>query len=182
MSKRMMKKFRMNWYILVLVVIILGAGGYIYISNGKLHFQKAAVAMKEVKTKQGEQVVQVKDKGIKIIDNELPATMTEDEVMDAIHKMSHQKVLASQKWGSMPLTSERVNRLLEIVSKNKDKYSHSSVYEDILKRWAKGDFSRVDEDHNTIWNLQGGSVGKAYGIASPEQEKKFIEENFNIKE
>ncbi|WP_155890107.1 DUF6241 domain-containing protein [Peribacillus kribbensis] len=49
-------------------------------------------------------------------------------------------------------------------------------------RLEKNDFSKVDEDHNAIWRLQDSSVGEATDIMSPEQEKAFIEEHYEIEE
>ncbi|WP_078548811.1 DUF6241 domain-containing protein [Litchfieldia alkalitelluris] len=105
-------------------------------------------------------------------------TMSESAVQHAIHQMSHQKVKADKKWGAIQLTNERVLRLTEVVEQNKSKYRHDSIYLDILTRWAKGDFSQVDKDHNKIWQLQGGNVGRATGILSTKQEQQFIERNF----
>ena len=31
-----------------------------------------------------------------------------------------------------------------------DKYARYEIYLDILKRWKKGDFSTVDDDHNVF--------------------------------
>ncbi|WP_163101973.1 DUF6241 domain-containing protein [Peribacillus alkalitolerans] len=109
---------------------------------------------------------------------ELPINMEEFEVQIAMHHMSHQKVKADKKWGALQITPERINRLIEIVTKNQKGYDHSSTYLDILNRWNEGDFSRVDRDHNEIWRLQGGTIGKATGILSAKKEKKYIEENF----
>jgi hypothetical protein len=46
---------------------------------------------------------------------------------------------------------------------------------DILNRWAEGDFSRADKDHNAIWNVQGGTIGEATGVMSPEEEQQYLE-------
>ncbi|WP_268872885.1 DUF6241 domain-containing protein [Neobacillus fumarioli] len=54
------------------------------------------------------------------------------------------------------------------------------TYKDILERWAAGDFSQIDKDHNTIWDLQGGTIGKATGMATPKEEMAFIEKNFKV--
>lgn len=179
-----MKKYLKNlsWaQRLMILTAILAAGGYYYFSNGPFLFKKDAVIVKEQTTKDGETVINVEDTDRNKIAEEFPLNMTEKEVMNAIHSMSHQKVIADKKWGAIPLTTERVNRLIEAVEGNRSGYANSKLYLDILTRWANGDFSRVDSDHNAIWNLQGGTVGKATGIASPQEEKEFIEEKFHIK-
>lgn len=179
-----MKKYwkNLSWaQRLMILIAILAAGGYVYFSKGPFLFQKDAVIVEEQTTKDGETVIKVEDVDSVELAEEFPAGMTEKEVMNAIHKMSHQKVIAKKKWGAIPLTPERVNRLIEVVEGNRAGYANSAQYLDILHRWADGDFSRADSDHNIIWNLQGGTVGKATGISSPEEEKAFIEENFYVK-
>lgn len=100
----------------------------------------------------------------------------ERKVQNMIHQMTHQKVEADQKWSSIEMTDERVNTLLSVVEEND--YDHGDVYKEILTRWAKGDFSQIVEDHNTIWSLQDGNVGKATGKLSASQEQRFINKYF----
>jgi hypothetical protein len=47
------------------------------------------------------------------------------------------------------------------------------------KKWEAGDFSSIDKDHNFLWDIEGGNIGKAKGILSAADEKKFIEQTFN---
>ncbi len=46
----------------------------------------------------------------------------------------------------------------------------------IINRWEKGDFSQTVEEHNFLWNLEGGDTGKATERLSPEEEKQYIKE------
>lgn len=112
------------------------------------------------------------------IEKELPNKMTEEQVQDAIHQMSHQKVRAEKKWGFIPLTRERVDRLIEVINANQ--YEHEDVYLDILKEWKESNFSNIDGNHNAVWVLQDGSVGKATGILTLEEEMKYIEQHYTI--
>ncbi|WP_066314493.1 DUF6241 domain-containing protein [Bacillus sp. FJAT-29814] len=166
---------------LIILFAVLAIGFYYFYSTESLPFQKTSVVVKEEKTKEGEPVLQVQDATSEQAEEEFPADMQETEVMAALHKMSHQKVTAKKKWGAIPLTPQRVDRLLSVVTQNKSKYKNSQLYINILNRWADGDFSHADDDHNAIWNLQGGTIGKATGLASINEEKEFIEQNFNIK-
>lgn len=111
-----------------------------------------------------------------------PLTMTEDEVQKKIHHMSHQKVRAEHKWNNLQITQERIERLLEVVEHNKDKYTHYELYNDILVRWKNGDFSKADKDHNSVWELQGGTIGKAVGLLTAEEEQEFINKHFKKEE
>ncbi|MGG3467984.1 DUF6241 domain-containing protein [Neobacillus pocheonensis] len=176
-----MKKYLLNLsrpQRIIIVFAILSLGFYFYFSKGSLLTQKDAVTVNEQKTNEGETVIQLQDKDNEEIAKAFPLEMTEKEVMDKIHKMSHQKIVSDKKWGAIPLTQERVDRLLKVVNNNH--YVNAEVYQSILKRWAKKDFSRVDKDHNEIWDLQGGTIGIAVGISTPDEEKKFIEENFDV--
>src|SRR5699024_581213 len=98
-----------------------------------------------------------------------PTDMSESAVMDSIHEMTHQKVKASRKWGALQITPERVERLLEVVKAND--YEHRELYLDILGEWNAGRFGNSVTAHNAIWRLQSGTVGKATGLLSTEEEK-----------
>lgn len=93
--------------------------------------------------------------------------------------MSHQKIEADEKWGFLPLTTERVTRLIDVIETNKNEYTNSSLYLRILNRWLENDFSQIDRDHNEIWSLQGGTIGKATGILSYEEELEYIEKYYD---
>lgn len=106
-------------------------------------------------------------------------------VEEVIQEMAHQKVIAKTKEGSIMITPERIDTLIQMVEGNKDKYERRAmsdkyapyeIYLDILKRWKKGDFSTVDVDHNILMIIQGGKPpeGLATGIASEEQEIDYI--------
>ncbi|MBU8914627.1 hypothetical protein BGM25_01025 [Bacillus sp. FJAT-29953] len=177
MKKILKRLSKIQW---VLIIVAVLAAGY-YLFNGALPFQKVDVTMKEQKAKSGETVIQIEDADLSQIAVEFPMDMSETAIQDAIHKMSHQKVIANKKWGAIPLTKERVERLLEIVNTHPAKYENATLYIAILNRWDKGEFSRVDNDHNAIWNLQGGTIGKATGVLSLDEEKAYIEKNFHIK-
>ncbi|APC65564.1 hypothetical protein AAV35_14110 [Salimicrobium jeotgali] len=100
-------------------------------------------------------------------------TVPESTIRDYIHQMSHQKVQAEQKWGFYRITEERINWLSDKVKRNE--YSEGDQYENILNAWSNGNFSNIDEHHNTIWKMQGGNVGKATGVLSEEEEQAYID-------
>lgn len=102
--------------------------------------------------------------------------LTDTHFRNYIHKMSHQKVIAEDKWGFYEITNERIAWLLESLETDdvRKRLTDGDVYLEILDRWANDDFSRVDEDHNVIWRLQGGNIGKATGIYDKEQEEAYI--------
>jgi hypothetical protein len=110
---------------------------------------------------------------------EISLDMSEDEVQNAIHHMSHQKVKADKKWGELQITPERIEQLLEVVTANESKFDHSSMYLEILNRWKDNDFSSAVTDHNKMWKLQDGSIGKARRLLTQAEEQKYIDKNFD---
>jgi hypothetical protein len=99
--------------------------------------------------------------------------LTDDDMQLIIHEMAHQKVKADQKWGYIRVTQNRVDWLYRALNKNK--FTDEKTYRVILTRWKKGDFSKAVQDHNAVWRLQGGTIGKATGLLSPSEEKNYIE-------
>lgn len=158
--------------------------------NVFIELNKSSVTVEEktavTETEDGEEieetVIEIDEIRDVPIEEELPNDMSENALRQAIHDMSHQKVRADKKWGFLPLTQERVERLIEIIEKNEGDYENANVYLNILKRWEKNDFTKVDKDHNIIWNMQSGTIGRAYGIMSAEEERAFIKKHFNIVE
>lgn len=102
------------------------------------------------------------------------STLSEEDILNYMHGMSHQKVIADEKWLHYEMTNERILFLINVVENGQ--YEHEEVMMDILTRWKEGDFSRADEDHNAIWSIQGGTIGKATGVMSAEQEQQYIED------
>lgn len=91
-----------------------------------------------------------------------------------IHAMSHQKVQAKEKWSYFKITDERIDFLLSQLEINK--YEYEETYEGILTSWKDGDFSDAVSDHNKIWRIQEGTIGKATGLLSPKAEEAYISE------
>lgn len=129
-----------------------------------------------------DQATETLDRAYELLTSDDPLDVTIEwndvQVQNAIHKMSHQKVLADVKWGAIQITKKRLETLSTIIDQNKDHLEHYDLYRDILDRWLKGDFSRADEDHNAIWELQDGTIGKAYGVQTKEEEQEFIKNTF----
>jgi hypothetical protein len=101
---------------------------------------------------------------------------TEGEVIDVMHKMTHQKVKASEKWGAIPMTNDSINDVFTIVTKSD--FAHKDKLLAILEKWKNGSFENADSDHNYFWNYQGGTIGEARGTLSLQEEEEFIKNNF----
>lgn len=100
----------------------------------------------------------------------------EEEIEQILHEMTHQKVVASEKWGATQITQNRIDELIAIVEEGT--YFHEDFYLDTLNAWKEGDFTNAVDVHNTIWEWQGGNVGRATGLLSNEDEEKFIRKHF----
>ncbi|KIL45175.1 DUF6241 domain-containing protein [Jeotgalibacillus soli] len=140
--------------------------------------------MTETTAEDGEAIIEVEE-DVKVIEEEFHLDMADSEVAAAIHAMSHQKVISEddEKWGpKIPLTQERVERLLEVVKARQHdaNFENEETYFEILNRWAKGDFSQVARDHNNIWYSQNGNIGYATGVMPVEEEMEYIRVNFNV--
>ncbi|PLT29139.1 DUF6241 domain-containing protein [Peribacillus deserti] len=167
----------------VLILTVLSAGIYFYLTSSKQsELDGKTIRVKEESTPAGGKIIEVAEKRTEPVEKELPMKMNEYDVQEAIHGMTHQKIIAEDKWGFTPLTHERVERLITVVEKNEAKYENAEIYLNILSRWHKNDFTKVDKDHNAIWKLQDGTVGEATGIMTMEEERAFIEEHFDIEE
>ncbi|SEI89523.1 hypothetical protein SAMN04488127_0730 [Bhargavaea ginsengi] len=110
----------------------------------------------------------------------LNGNSAEAQILEVMHQMTHQKIAANQKWGAVPMTTRNIEQLESIVS-NSDKIRTPEVQKELLAiiaKWERGDFNEADNDHNYIWDLQDGTLGKARGLLSKEEELKFIEQWF----
>ncbi|MYL35775.1 hypothetical protein GLW05_19565 [Pontibacillus yanchengensis] len=189
-----MKQFIVNHkFLSIMILVLIGSAAYVggmLFQGGKAEEPQSTA---EGETEQKEEMEPGKDKKVSIentdgnyieireerevpIEDEIPLSISEYELQNKIHYMSHQKIISSKKWGSLPLTMERVNRLIDILESST--YNNEETYLRILKAWKNKDFSEIDDHHNTIWKMQDGNVGKATGIMSMEEEKEFIEHHY----
>ncbi|MED0961977.1 PRK06770 family protein [Bacillus paramycoides] len=108
----------------------------------------------------------------------LPITesSSEEEVMTAMHHMSHQKVIAQKKWGVIPMSRKNAEKVRDIL--NSSNFEKKSELLEIAERWVKGDYSQIQYDHNYFWKAQGGTVGRATGVLDLKSEKEFVSNNF----
>jgi len=112
-----------------------------------------------------------------------PSQISESDVLQYIHWMSHQKVQAEDKWGFFEITDERIDWLLDAIDET-EYLEKAEEYKDILNRWKDGNFSDVVNDHNYVWEILGGEKEsqKATEILSESKEKEYIENTEQIDE
>ena len=101
---------------------------------------------------------------------------SQDDILSAMHMMTHQKIIANDKWGAIPMTTQNIDSVHAIIELSN--FSDKNNLLKITTRWKAADFGSVDRDHNSIWRLQGGTIGKAQGIMTTEEERWFIVHNF----
>lgn len=182
-----MKKILTIVAIVLTLIVVFGYGTYKILGNVKSYEEgksdKEAVTVADpdnqespYESEQEEYEEQTKNIGGQIFELELAETITEGEIIEIMHKMTHQKVKAEDKWGAVPMSDHTVTQVLDFL-KNSNFASKKDLVA-IAEKWKNGDFQTVDHDHNYFWEWQGGTVGRAYGILSPAEEEEFIKNNF----
>lgn len=116
-------------------------------------------------------------KGNGINDIYFTSSTTEDKVLETMNRMTHQKIEAKEKWGFVLMSEKNIEIVYETISESH--YENKEILLEIATKWLNGDFSEVDKDHNTIWGLQGGTIGEATGLLTEEEENKLIRYNFD---
>lgn len=176
------RKFRWKRAIITGAITVTLIGGAVFgINKGINQFMDAWGAESVVDTATSEQLDDIgakyakdaKDKGFLVT-----SEWDDAEIQDVIHQMSHQKVIADRKWGAIEITPARLITMDRILEQNKMHLEFYDTYREILDRWIHNDFSEADADHNEIWYLQGGTVGKATGVLSEQEEKEYIQAVF----
>ncbi|PEW62059.1 hypothetical protein CN448_29725 [Bacillus cereus] len=101
--------------------------------------------------------------------------VSEDEIISTMHRMVHQKVKSSEKWGFIEMTNKEIRGAKNVVESSAN-FKYKSKLLSILERWEKGDFSQAIEEHNFFWGIQGGDTGKATELLSPKEEMQYVKE------
>lgn len=184
-----------QWSIIILFsLVFIGAlswGGYQWLSGGKSITDITAGSnkagdgeRKDLEEQRGEiegtitenDLATFKEQGLNPFGKQTKMKdLTDAMYQEYIHGMSHQKVEANKKWGFYEIHPDRIEWLLDGLDQVNVK--HEDVYRSILEKWKDANFAEADEDHNVIWKLQGGTVGKATGILSQKEEQAYVEKN-----
>ncbi|RLQ86662.1 DUF6241 domain-containing protein [Planomicrobium sp. Y74] len=173
-----MKKLMRTILLSFIGLLVLGGAGYWFVQDffadddGELskvaeEIEEREVSAETTDTKQAKKSV-----------NKADADMDEERVQIYLHQMTHQKIVADKKRGAVEMSEENITNMLKIVKENYDYYEHSEFYEQTLLAWQNDDFSNAVSVHNTIWSWHNGTVGRATGLMTAEQEAEYVEENF----
>ncbi|PGZ59899.1 hypothetical protein COE58_17475 [Bacillus cereus] len=154
-----------KWIIGAITMIVIVIGAVFGVTKGINYIEK------EEKSLKAQQVMgQQEKKG----EEEKPQ-VSEDEIISTMHRMVHQKVKSSEKWGFIEMTNKEIHSAKAAVESSTN-FKHKSKLLATLERWEKGDFSQTVEEHNFLWEIQGGDTGKATERLSPEEEKQYVKE------
>ncbi|AJG91428.1 PRK06770 family protein (plasmid) [Bacillus tropicus] len=175
-----MKKKISIWLISIVGLVALTVGvtyGMVYVADDPVN-KKAST---EVDTSQYKTVPREKESMTGQIDGvfmNLPITesSTEDEVIKAMHHMTHQKLVATQKGGTIPMSKKNAEKIRDIIKDGNFEKKEELLA--ITERWINRDFSKIVEDHNYFWTSQEGNVGKATGVMDAASEQTFVLNNF----
>ena len=171
------KKYKWMIASIVVVAVCFGFLGYIFFDM--MNQKATSTTAQKVEDKVEESVTKSEVVSEEVVMNNNPfgsekASLSEEDILNYMHGMSHQKVVADEKWLHYEMTDERIVFLLNVVENGQ--YENREVLLDILTRWKEGDFSQADDDHNAVWGLQGGTIGEATGIMTAEQEQQYLQE------
>ena len=92
--------------------------------------------------------------------------------------MANTLILAEDNkiWGKVTVNKETVLELLNMLNKFKAS-KEKDTFIAIAKNWQKGNFVNIVDDHNMVWKILEGTIGKADepnipAVAEAKQELK----------
>lgn len=106
---------------------------------------------------------------------------SEEDVLEILHNMTHQKVRSEEKWGFVHINEVNLLAVKEVLQENPT-FNQTIDMLSIVTDWLNNDFSNIVAEHNSIWKMKNGSVGKAYGILSPSEEEALVKEQFGVQQ
>ncbi|MFB3167719.1 DUF6241 domain-containing protein [Neobacillus sp. 179-C4.2 HS] len=106
---------------------------------------------------------------------------SEKDLLEILHNMTHQKVRSEEKWGFVQINEVNLLAVKEVLQEN-PAFNQDIDMLTIVTVWLNNDFGNIVAEHNSIWKMKNGSVGKAYGILSPSEEAALVREQFGVKQ
>jgi hypothetical protein len=84
----------------------------------------------------------------------------------SIHEMCNSIVVAdlNARWDAGKITQDEIDRVYDTAYALDINDKDRAGFIAIAERWKKHDFSKAVEDHNFVWGMLGGSIGKATEI------------------
>jgi hypothetical protein len=152
-------------------------------SEGKLRLKERVALVKEefIKNRKAKEEARLAELADDIQQAEialgLDKSPTEADIGEILHNMTHQKVRSEEKWGFVQMTEVNLLAVKEALKKNPE-FNQNIDFLGIVTDWLNNDFSNIVAEHNLIWKMNKGTVGKAYGILTPSEEQALIKEQF----
>ena len=153
----------------IIIVIALVCAGAYKMAMGLLDSNLSEIGTPTKVTK----VIQPKtNKEETNLANEINGTVANpiDEATNMAHSMANTLIEADSIWDKLPMNKANVDKLILLINKTEDSANKTTLVE-IANRWKLGDFSKVDEDHDTVWSMLDGTIGEATGINKVEVTK-----------
>ncbi len=154
-----------KWIIGTITVIVIAIGAVFGVTKGinYIEEEEKSLKAKKVMGQQGKKAEEEKQQ------------VSEAEIISTMHRMVHQKVKSSEKWGFIEMTNKEIRGAKNAVESSTN-FKYKTELLSTLERWEKGDFSQTVEEHNFLWEIQGGDTGKATERLSAEEEKQYVKE------
>ncbi|MEK6264017.1 MAG: DUF6241 domain-containing protein [Clostridium sp.] len=102
---------------------------------------------------------------------------TELEVVNMMHDMVNTLIIAEDNkiWGTKEVNKVSVLELLNMIESTED-FNKKVIVTEIAKDWEMGNFDNVVLDHNIVWGILDGTVGKAneVNVAAVAEAKEYL--------
>ncbi|MDA5560405.1 DUF6241 domain-containing protein [Exiguobacterium sp. MMG028] len=108
--------------------------------------------------------------------------LNKGNLVDVMHLMTHQKILATEKAGAIPMTHDNLKEVrdyLELLrDKNKIKSEDYRQLGQIIERWEQAIFDEIDKEQDFLLEEMYAVIGFSNGLATRAEEELFILNNF----
>ena len=102
---------------------------------------------------------------------------TELEVVNMMHEMVNTLIIAEDNrvWGKKDVNKDSVSELLNMIESAED-FNKKVIVTEIANDWKMGNFDNVVKDHNIIWGILDGTVGRAneVNVAAVAEAKEYM--------
>jgi hypothetical protein len=113
----------------------------------------------------------------KITTKENTKVYTELEVVNVMHEMANTLIIADDNkiWGKQEVNKNSVLELLNMIESTED-FNKKAIVTEIAKKWEMGNFDNVVLDHNIVWGILDGTVGRAneVNVAAVAEAKEYL--------
>lgn len=157
---------------IVIGIAILGVGAY-KIATGLLNSNISEIG---TPTKVTEVTQPKTDEEKTRLTNVINGTVASpiEEAINMAHAMANSLIEADNIWGATPMNKINVEKLIILINEIPDASEQKATLLEIANRWKLSDFSKVDEDHDTVWSMLNGTIGESTGINKKEVTKAVV--------